>query len=96
MATVGGPHPTRLRHDSPNAVTAHQPLDAAAAHPTALSLQLDMDTRAAIASTGFVMDPLDVVDEFAVGGRSPALRARAPSIIAGRRDPSTSHRIVTG
>jgi hypothetical protein len=31
------------------------------------------------------MNPLDVVDEFAIGKRALALRARAPSIIAGRR-----------
>lgn len=59
----------------------HQPLDETAA----LSLQLDMDTRAAIASVDVAMDPLDVVSEVTISGGSPAL-ARAPSIIAGRRD----------
>jgi hypothetical protein len=43
-------------------------------------------------------NPLDVVDEVTVGGRSPALRARAPGIIAGRRDPEhvahDRHRVV--
>jgi len=64
----------------------HQSFDAATAYPAALSLQLDMDARAAIASAGVAMDPLDVVDELAIGGGSPALRARAPSIITGRRE----------
>src|SRR5207244_1202826 len=63
VAAVGGPHPAWLRHDGPNAVPVHQPLDAAAARPAALRLQLDMDTRAAIASVGVAVDPPDVVDE---------------------------------
>ena len=58
----------------------------APSHPAALSLQFDMDTRATIASVGVAMDPLDVVNEVTIGGGSPALRARAPGIIAGRRD----------
>src|SRR5450755_3902360 len=87
VAAVGGPHPTWPRHDGANAVMAHQSLDAATAHPAALSLQLDMDARAAIASADVAMDPLDVVDELTIGGRSPALRPRAPGIIAGRRYP---------
>jgi hypothetical protein len=66
---------------------AHQPLDTTAAHPTALNLQLGMDARAAIASAGVAMDLLDVVNDLTVGRGSPALRARAPGIIAGRRDP---------
>src|SRR3981081_33904 len=45
-----------------------------------------MDTRATIPSVGVAMNPLDVVHEVTIGGGSPALRARAPSIIAGRRD----------
>ena len=77
---------------------AHQPLDTTTAHPAALSLQLGMDTRAAIASAGVAMDLLDVVDQLTIGGRSLALRARAPSIIAGRRDSEhvaqDRHRIV--
>lgn len=64
----------------------HQPLDATAAHRAALSLQLDMDTRAAITSVDVAMDPLDVVSEVTISGGSPAIRARAPGIIAGRRD----------
>ena len=57
-----------------------------------------MDTRAAIASAGVAMDPPDVVNELTIGGGSRALRARAPGIIAGRRDPEhvahDRHRIV--
>src|SRR5580700_2720973 len=98
VAAIGGPHPPWPRHDGPDPVVAHQSLDAAAAHPAALGLQLDMDTRAAIASAGVAMDPLDVVDEFSIGDRSPALRARAPGIITGRRDPEhiaqNPHRVV--
>src|SRR5438270_7699381 len=85
-AAVGGPHPAWPRHDSPDTVMAHQSLNATAAHPTALSLQLDMDARAAIASAGIAMDPSDVLDELTIGSSSPALRACAPGIIAGRRD----------
>jgi hypothetical protein len=44
------------------------------------------------------VDPLDGVDKLTVGGGSPALRARAPSIIAGRRDTEhvahDRHRVV--
>jgi hypothetical protein len=54
---------------------AHQSLDAATAHATTLSLQLDMDARAAIASAGIAMDPSDVLDEVTIGSRSLALRA---------------------
>jgi hypothetical protein len=32
------------------------------------------------------VDPFDVVDEVTIGGGSPALRARAPGLVAGRRD----------
>jgi hypothetical protein len=47
---------------------AHQALDATMAHPAALGLQLTMDTRAAVASPGVTMDPLDLVNEIAIGG----------------------------
>src|SRR5580700_970437 len=98
VTAVGGPHPAWPRHNGPDTVMAHQSLDAATAHPAALSLQLDMDARAAIASAGVAMDPLDVVDELAIGGGSPALRARAPGIITGRRDPEhiaqNPHRVL--
>src|ERR1700737_4026417 len=71
----------------------------APSHPAALSLQFDMDTRATIASVGVAMDPLDVVNEVTIGGGSPALRARAPGIIAGRRDTEHAahdrHRVVS-
>src|ERR1700676_1093904 len=44
------------------------------------------------------MNPLDVVNEVTIGGGAPALRARAPGIIAGRRDPEhvaqDRHRVV--
>src|SRR6476659_9129461 len=57
-----------------------------------------MDTRSAVASGGVPMDPLDVVDEYPGGGRALALRARAPGIIAGRRDTERvaqdRHRVV--
>src|SRR3979411_1595492 len=57
-----------------------------------------MDARAAIASTCVAMDPLDVVDEVTIGGGSPTLRARAPGIIAGRRDTEhithDHHRVI--
>jgi hypothetical protein len=46
-----------------------------------------MDARAAIASAGIAMDPLDVVKEVTIGDGSPALRARTPSILARPRDP---------
>jgi hypothetical protein len=42
------------------------------------------------------MNLLDVVEKLTVSGGSRTLRARTPGIIAGRRDPSTSHMIVTG
>ena len=45
------------------------------------------------------MNPLDVVDELTIGGRAAALRARAPGIIADRRDPEhlaqDPHRIIS-
>src|SRR5437879_12639713 len=51
-----------------------------------------------IAAHADAMDPLDVVDEVTIGGGPPALRARAPSIIAGPRDPEhfapDGHRVV--
>jgi hypothetical protein len=57
-----------------------------------------MDARAAIADIGVAVNPLDVVDEFTVGGGSRALRAHPPSIIASRRDAEhvahDRHRIV--
>src|SRR3954451_11364516 len=86
VAAVGGPHPAWPRHDGPDTVMTHQSLDATAADPAALRLQLDVDARTAIASAGIALDPSDVLDELAIGGRSLALRARAPGIIAGRRD----------
>src|SRR5258705_11653913 len=58
-----------------------------------------MYARATIASVGVAMDPFDVVDELTIGGRSPALRARAPGIITGRRYlehlAQDSHRIIS-
>src|SRR6266852_2685362 len=98
VTAVGGAHPSWPRHDGPDAVTAHQSFDAAAAHPAALSLQFGMDARAAIASAGVAVNPLDVVAEVTIGGGSLALRTRAPGIIAGRRDPEhvahDRHRII--
>jgi hypothetical protein len=59
VTAVGGPHPPRPGRDGADNVPAHQPLDTAPAHSAALGLQLDMDTRAAIASACIAMDPLD-------------------------------------
>ena len=98
MTAVGGAYPPWPRHDGPDTMTAHQSLDAAEARPAALSPQLGMDARAAIAAACVAVDPLDVVDELTVGGSSLTLRARPPGIISGRRDPEhvaqDRHRIV--
>src|ERR1700758_2382596 len=98
VTAVGGPHPSWLRHDGPDAMAAHQSLDATAAAPAAMSPQLGMDARAAIAAIGVAVNPPDVVDELTIGCGSLALRARAPGIIAGRRDTEHAahdhHRIV--
>src|SRR5882672_6131897 len=98
VTAVGGAHPAWPRHDGPDTVAAHQSLDATATGPAALSPQLGMDARAAIAAIGVAVNPLDVVDELTVGGGSSALRPRAPGIIAGRRYPEhvahDRHRIV--
>src|SRR4029077_11804262 len=87
VTAVGGSHPTWPRHDGANAVTAHQSLDAAAAHSAALGPQFGMDARAAVASACVAVDPFDVVDERTIGGGSPALRASAPGTRAGPPDP---------
>src|SRR6266550_5038773 len=98
VTAVGGAHPSWPRHDGPDTVAAHQSLDTTKARPAALSPQFGMDARAAIAAACVAVDPLDVVDELTVGGGSRALRARAPGIIAGRRDAEhvtyDRHRIV--
>src|SRR4030095_5845678 len=98
VTAVGGAHPSWPRHDGPDPGATHQSLEATAAYPTALGPQLSVDARAAIASAGLAMDPLDVVDEVTIGGRSPALRARAPGIVTGRRDSEhvthDRHRVV--
>jgi hypothetical protein len=86
VLAVGGPEPPWPRQDGANTVAAHQPLDATTACPVALGLQFAMDTRAAITFVIVVMDPFDVVQQGEVFGGSAALRARAPGIIAGRRD----------
>src|SRR5216684_6573967 len=75
VPAIGRPHPPGPCHDGANAVMAHQPLDAATAHPAALGLQLGMDTRTAVASVCVAMDPPDVVDEVTIGDGSSALRA---------------------
>src|SRR5258708_39297163 len=75
VAAVGGPHPAWPRHEGPDTVTAHQSLDTTAAHPAALRLQLDMDTRAAIAPAGIALDPSDGPAEFTLGSRSLPPRA---------------------
>src|ERR1700682_5031842 len=57
-----------------------------------------MDARAVLASACVAMDPLDVVDEVTIGGGSPTRRARAPGIIAGRRNTEhithDRHRVI--
>src|SRR5450631_4644254 len=70
VTAVGGAHPSWPRHDGPDTVAAHQSLDATAARPAALSPQLGMDARAAIAAIGVAVNPPDVVDELTVGGGS--------------------------
>src|ERR1700739_3251982 len=98
VTAVGGPHPAWPRHDGPDTVTPHQSLDATTARSPALSLPLHMDKRAAITPAGVAVDPPDVVDEGTISDRSSALRARAPGIIAGRRDAEhvaqERHRII--
>src|SRR5256886_5783237 len=70
VTAVGGAYPSWPRHDGPDTVAAHQSLDATTARPAALSPQLGMNARAAIAAIGVAMDPLDVVDEVSIGGGS--------------------------
>jgi hypothetical protein len=98
MAAVRSLHPPWSCHDGPDSVTVHQPLYTTAARPAPLRLQFGMDTRAAITPSHVAVDPLDVIDEVTIGGRSPAFRTRAPGIIAGRRDPEHAaqdrHRVV--
>ena len=72
VAAVGGPRPSWPRRVGPDTVTAHQSLDAAATHSAALSPQLGIDARAAIAPTGVAVDPLDVIDELSIVGGPPA------------------------
>jgi hypothetical protein len=50
---------------------AHQSLDAATAPPRPQGFQLFMDARAATASAGVAIDPLDVVREVTLGDGSP-------------------------
>src|SRR4030081_3254991 len=57
VTAIGGPHPAWPRHDGPDTVMAHQPLDTTAAHPTALGPQFGMDARAALASAWCPIDP---------------------------------------
>src|SRR3979409_2446484 len=71
VTAVGGAHPPRSRHDGSDTVTAHQSLDATAAHPAALGPQLGMNARAAIASAGVAVNPLDIVDERTIGAGWP-------------------------
>src|SRR5438105_1582951 len=59
---------------------------------------IDMDTRTAIASAGVAMNLRDMIKQVTIGGGSTALRARAPGIIAGRRDLERAahdpHRVI--
>src|ERR1700739_1852253 len=66
VTAVGGAHQPCPRHDGPDTVAAHQSLDAPAARPAALSPQLGMNTRAAIAAIGVAVNPLDVVEELTI------------------------------
>src|SRR4051794_15117790 len=58
VMAVGSTHPSWPRHNGANAVMAHQPLDPAAAHPAALSLQFDIDARTTIVSVVVAMDQM--------------------------------------
>jgi hypothetical protein len=79
-------------------VATHQSLDAIAARSAALSPQLSMDARAAIATIGVAVNLLDIVDERTIGGGLRALRARPLSMLASRGDAEhvahDRHRIV--
>src|ERR1700726_1928283 len=61
VAAIGGAHPSWPRHDGPDTVEAHQSLDATAARPPALSPQLGMDARAAVAAIGVVVNSLSPI-----------------------------------
>jgi hypothetical protein len=67
LMAVGRARRSWPRHDGPNIVAAHQSLDTTAVRLAALNPQLGMDARAAIAAIGVEVNPLDVVDEVAVG-----------------------------
>src|ERR1700758_3280837 len=71
VTAVGSAPPSWPRHDGPDTVAAHQSLDAASARAAALSPQLGMDARAAIAAIGVAVNPLDVIDELTIGGGLP-------------------------
>src|SRR5947209_2707611 len=86
MTAVGRAWVPCPSHDGANAMTAHQSLDAAATRSATLIPQTAMDTRAAIASVVVAMDLPDVVHKLPIGSRTTALRARAPGVVAGRRD----------
>src|SRR4029078_581980 len=68
VTAVGGAHPSWPRHDGSDTVAAHQSLDATPARPAALSPQLGMHARAAIAAIGVAVKPVDMLDESTIGG----------------------------
>src|SRR3984893_4499527 len=53
VPAIGRPHPPGPCRDGANAVMAHQPLDAATAHPAALGPQLGIDALSAVSSEYF-------------------------------------------
>src|SRR6266850_2323539 len=83
-------------HEGANAVAPHQSLDPPAAH--AAIAQLGMDPWAAITLSIVAMDTPDLAQQVTIDDRALAFRARAPGVVAGRRDAEHGahdpHRIV--
>src|SRR5947209_7216501 len=92
MPAVGGAASPRPGRDRPNRVVSHLPLDPATACTMALSFELGMNARAAIAAMTVAMNPLDVLQQFAIGRGAGTFRPRSPSIVARDRDvEDTAH-----
>jgi hypothetical protein len=76
----------------------HQPLDPASADAAALCPQDRMNTRAAITPAAVAMHTNDFGYQKAIDRNPAALRPRAPSVIAGRRDTKDrahlAHRVI--
>ncbi len=84
MVAVGGADPKGSAALGPNAMTAHQALDASATGGVAFSPQSGMDTGGAIALAMLVMNASDLLQQMPVGRLARALRPCSPSIIARR------------